>query len=76
MAAGQCRPALLLGALVWSRKRRERQWEDVPAPAAAVETPPRRAEPVMESTGTAGAPLAEPPLPSRRLSISRKRRHR
>ncbi|GGW65617.1 FimV/HubP family polar landmark protein [Vreelandella hamiltonii] len=54
--------ALLLGALVWSRKRRERQWEDVPAPAAAVETPPRRAEPVMESTGTAGAPLAEPPL--------------
>lgn len=54
--------ALLLGALVWSRKRRERQWEDVPAPAAAVETPPRRAEPVMESTGTTGAPLAEPPL--------------
>lgn len=54
--------ALLLGALVWSRKRRERQWEDVPAPAAAVEVPPRRAEPVMESTGTAGAPLAEPPL--------------
>ncbi|WP_394424514.1 FimV/HubP family polar landmark protein [Vreelandella stevensii] len=54
--------ALLLGALVWSRKRRERQWEDVPAPAAAVETPPQRAEPVMESTGTAGAPLAEPPL--------------
>ena len=25
--------ALLLGALVWSRKRRERQWEDAPTPA-------------------------------------------
>ncbi|XQU07050.1 FimV/HubP family polar landmark protein [Halomonas sp. LY9] len=39
--------ALLLGALVWSRKRRERQWEDAPAPAgfAADVPPPKRSEP-------------------------------
>ena len=31
--------ALLLGALIWSRKRRERQWEEVASPA------PQRSEP-------------------------------
>ncbi|WP_249977563.1 type IV pilus assembly protein FimV [Vreelandella olivaria] len=56
--------ALLLGALVWSRKRRERQWETVPAtypppsgaapasasaPSAREVTPPRT-EPVLDET--------------------------
>ncbi|WP_311065520.1 FimV/HubP family polar landmark protein [Halomonas sp. DWK9] len=56
--------ALLLGALVWARKRRERQWEDAPAPAglAADVTPPKRAEPSVAATPkTEEAPKAAPP---------------
>ncbi|UXZ55867.1 LysM peptidoglycan-binding domain-containing protein [Halomonas sp. 7T] len=66
--------ALLLAGLVWSRKRRERQWEDAPVTARSV-TPPSapssaataagRTEPhVAESTGaaTSGARQAEAPF--------------
>lgn len=56
--------ALLLGALVWSRRRRERQWEDAPAPAgfAADVTPPKRSEPSVAATPKAEeVPQAAPP---------------
>ncbi|KAE8437295.1 type IV pilus assembly protein FimV [Vreelandella piezotolerans] len=51
--------ALLLGALIWSRKRRERQWEDAPAPMGinADVTPSKRTEPGMASSANA-APMA------------------
>ena len=59
--------ALLLGALVWSRKRRERQWEDAPTPAgmgAAEMTPPKRTEP---SASSSAASPAQPVAPEASL---------
>ncbi|WP_404377525.1 FimV family protein [Vreelandella aquamarina] len=56
--------ALLLGGLVWSRKRRERQWEDVSSSAGFETPPPQRPEPSVSAAtaGESGVPLGEVPL--------------
>ncbi|MGM0833948.1 LysM peptidoglycan-binding domain-containing protein [Halomonas qinghailakensis] len=47
--------ALLLGALIWSRKRREREWEDVPAAASlstSTDKSPESPRPVVAAEKT------------------------
>ncbi|WKD30071.1 LysM peptidoglycan-binding domain-containing protein [Halomonas sp. KG2] len=59
--------ALLLGALVWSRRRRERQWEDVPPTSSVYNAdamPTATSSPATSSPTTPSPATSSPTMPS------------